>query len=531
MAILSSQATKRDAKSYFGRFGVDLDNRIHPKRLGEETRQTHDVHTALLKLCHADTLSNVDILPGLARTVVQLGRLGMPVCIVVEAEDTYHTNEPLLTGNTVTLREKYGNLVYRIADAIDREGGRSQPIVGDLLAHDDVLSSSSSEHLSSPDKLVADIENSITAPQITFPATSQKLVYNLLRRGQIPVIAPVVSGLMPSLSPISADSALFRICKGLSDHTQGHQISVDRVIVVDPVGGLPAKERLGGSHIYINLQQEYDPLIKRLSNSVTSVSDLSLTLSTKLHLRNLIIVNKCLALLNPTSSGLITTPAVAAVSPSRSAPQPLIHNLLTDKPLVSPSLPTRLTRIPKSHTTLLRRGLPVTLYRPIQEDGTDGKPLDLERLVKLIEDSFGRRLNVNHYRNRIQDKTAAIIVAGDYEGAAVVTAEHPFKDSSNIPVPYLDKFAVSTRSQGSGGVADIVFNVLTSMFPDNLIWRSRKTNPVNKWVCRDHCGAKVSISSGHEVLGRCLDRTGASSGLRQMSILRNLENMLISLQT
>jgi amino-acid N-acetyltransferase len=196
----------------------------------------------------------------------------------------------------------------------------------------------------------------------------------------------------------------------------------------------------------------------------------------------LIIINKCLALLNSTSSGLITTPVIAAAKPSQSVPQPLIHNLLTDKPLISPSLPTRLTRVPKSNTTLLRRGLPVAIYKTLQTEDINGKALDVERLVQLIEDSFGRRLNVDHYCDRIRDKTAAIIVAGDYEGAAIVTAEHPFKDTSNSPVPYLDKFAVSTRSQGSGGVADIVFNVLTSMFPGDLIWRSRKTNPVNKWV-------------------------------------------------
>jgi len=102
--------------------------------------------------------------------------------------------------------------------------------------------------------------------------------------------------------------------------------------------------------------------------------------------------------------------------------------------------------------------------------------------VKLIEDSFGRRLDVDHYRSRIRDKTAAVIVAGNYEGAAIVTKESPAKASPGTWVPYLDKLAVSTKSQGSGGVADIVFNVLTSAFPDDLIWRSRKANPVNKWV-------------------------------------------------
>jgi len=406
----------------------------------------------------------------------------MPVCIVVEAEDTYHTNEPLPAANILTLREKYGNLVYRIADAIEKQGGRAQPILGELLSWDDSLSPVTSECRSSSDKLIANVENSIMAPRVSFPAASQERLSNLLKRGQIPVIAPLVSGSMPSLSLISADSALFRICEGLSGCTEGVQVSVERIIVVDPVGGLPATERLGGSHIYINLQQEYDSLIRRLSNTTASASDISSTLLTKLHLRNLIIINKCLALLNSTSSGLITTPVIAAAKPSQSVPQPLIHNLLTDKPLISPSLPTRLTRVPKSNTTLLRRGLPVAIYKTLQTEDINGKALDVERLVQLIEDSFGRRLNVDHYCDRIRDKTAAIIVAGDYEGAAIVTAEHPFKDTSNSPVPYLDKFAVSTRSQGSGGVADIVFNVLTSMFPGDLIWRSRKTNPVNKWV-------------------------------------------------
>jgi amino-acid N-acetyltransferase len=488
MAILSSQATKRDAKSYFGRFGLESGTQAHSKQPGlslanaEHFRQSKTVHTALLKLCHADTLSRAHILPGLAKTIVQLGRLGMPVCIIVETEDTYHSNQPLPIENPVTLREKYGNLVYGIVDAIEREGGRAQPVLGELLSRVDSISPGASETSSPPNKIVADIQNSITAPQITVPPFSHQLLHNILKRGQIPVIAPIASGLKPSLSVISADAALFRMCQALSNHKRDHQVSVERIIVVDPVGGLPATERLGGSHVYINLRQEYDRLIEHLSSSVASVNDLPSELSTKLHLRNLIIVDNCLALLNSTSSGLITTPTVAAATPSQTVPQPLIHNLLTDKPIISPSLPARQIRTPKSQTTLLRRGLPVAVYHTIEASDGDRKALDLTRLVKLIEDSFGRRLNVDHYYNRIRDKTAAIIVAGDYEGAAIVTAELPFKDSSHSPIPYLDKFAVSSRSQGSGSVADIVFNVLTTMFPDDLIWRSRKTNPVNKWV-------------------------------------------------
>jgi amino-acid N-acetyltransferase len=163
-------------------------------------------------------------------------------------------------------------------------------------------------------------------------------------------------------------------------------------------------------------------------------------------------------------------------------PQSLIHNLLTDKPLISPSLPARRLTTPTSSTTLLRNGLPVRVYNSIESAGNDELRIDYARLVALIEDSFGRHLNAEHYRNRIIENTAAVIIAGDYEGAAIVTKEVAPGTSSEAWVPYLDKFAVSTKSQGSGSVADIVFNVLTNTFPDDLIWRSRKSNPVNKWV-------------------------------------------------
>ena len=38
------------------------------------------------------------------------------------------------------------------------------------------------------------------------------------------------------------------------------------------------------------------------------------------------------------------------------------------------------------------------------------------------------------------------------------------------------------RSQGAGGVADIVFNAMVrTCFPNGVCWRSRIDNPVNKW--------------------------------------------------
>jgi len=106
----------------------------------------------------------------------------------------------------------------------------------------------------------------------------------------------------------------------------------------------------------------------------------------------------------------------------------------------------------------------------------------------LINDSFGRKLDVEHYLNRVQDSLAGIIIAGEYEGGAILTWERPFGMDEETAyaegrlVPYLDKFAVLRKSQGAGGVADIVFNAMVrDCFPGGVCWRSRKDNPVNKW--------------------------------------------------
>ena len=487
MAILSSQATRRDAKSYFGRFGGQ---HLYSKARNQSSipfaplRASDTIHIALVKLCKADTLPSIGILPGLAKTLVQLGKLGMPVCLIVEPEDSYAWDGPMSSWNSVAYREKYEALTNRIAVAVESQGGRALPVIGEIFAQNDVavMSQEQFSPLSTSGN-VNQLKQSIMNPAISIAPGSKKLIYDSLKRGQIPVVAPVAGGIMPSLLPISADCALYHICQGLSssDGECSTKASIERVIIIDPIGGLPAAERQGGSHIYINLRQEYDGMINDMSSQLLSKDETAVA-NTKLHLRNLLLVKLCLAVLHPASSALITTPTLASAVPSKGTPQSLIHNLLTDKPLISPSLPVRRPTTPTSNTTLLRNGLPVTVYDSIDSDGNDGKCLDYTRLVKLIEDSFGRRLDVDHYRNRIRDKIAAIIVAGDYEGAAIVTKESAAKAAPGTWIPYLDKFAVSTKSQGSGGVADIVFNVLTSTFSDNLIWRSRKSNPVNKWV-------------------------------------------------
>ena len=366
MAILSSQATRRDAKSYFGRFGwQDLYSKRSPLAPDSEM-----VQIALVKLCKADTLSSVGILPGLAKTIVQLGRLGMPVCLIVEPEDSYSPATSSSSWSLVALREKYEGLTNRIVDAIEAQGGRAQPVLGEIfIRNEPPLTSPQETSPLSSSNTVRELEQSILNPSISLAPGAEKFICDLLKRSQIPVVAPVVGGVSPSLSPLSADCALYHICQGMTSSDQDsltQRSSIERVIVIDPIGGLPAAERQGGSHIYINLQQEYGGMISEISSRLLS-QDKSSVAKIKLHLRNLILVKMCLSLLHPASSGLITTPALASAIPSKGTPQSLIHNLLTDKPLISPSLPARRSTTPISNTTLLMDSLSpstILLIRP-----------------------------------------------------------------------------------------------------------------------------------------------------------------------
>jgi amino-acid N-acetyltransferase len=119
----------------------------------------------------------------------------------------------------------------------------------------------------------------------------------------------------------------------------------------------------------------------------------------------------------------------------------------------------------------------------------DDPRIDLPRLVHLIEDSFSRKLDLRHYMDRVNGRLAGLIIAGEYEGGAILTWETPpgmpdygSPEGISRMVPYLDKFAVLKRSQGAGGVADMVFNAMVrTCFPNGVCWRSRRNNPVNKW--------------------------------------------------
>ena len=449
----------------------------------------------------------------------------------------------------------------RVADAIDSYAGPVTSLVGSAIRLDDSSAAQAEQH--------ARLSDSSFVPG-RIQVDSESSLLQLLRKGDIAVVPPYAFSTSQSeANLIDTDDivlALTRYFTGIQQlstpaaaasgqtTTPTAVASVDRVIIIDPIGGTPTTRRPNGAHLFFNLEEEYKTAKTVLDDMVATsflkpAGDEPAAQVGARHQANLDIIRKTLALLPSTSSALLTTPTEAAnlVSNERGAADetddvfgyvgsvgtrrsqnPLIHNLLTDRPVFSSSLPlgrikpptkrnswikspvitTTATQsapfdtddAPMSKTTLLKRGMPLTIFPdPRKAPWTPPVPggprlrltdmcIDLPRLVNLIEDSFNRRLDVDDYLKRVENSLAGVIIAGKYEGGAILTWERPFGLDEETAyrtgrlVPYLDKFAVLKKSQGAGGVADIVFTAMVrDCFPEGVCWRSRKDNPVNRW--------------------------------------------------
>ncbi|TPX10498.1 uncharacterized protein E0L32_008548 [Thyridium curvatum] len=487
-------------------------------------------HIAIVKLREPQSLDD-GTFSELAKTLAQLRALGLPSIVVVACD-----LDPAARPDWFDF---VNHQALRLARAIDAFDGPQTRVVDSSLAIDTSIAKSASPFV--PSGVTVQLE---------------KPLLGTLSRGAIAVIPSFAISTDRCEATVQNSNdvilALTRFFCGLQfsdrgtgestgigqDNSRAKKAAIDRVIVIDPLGGIPAKHRPNGAHVFVNMEEEFaiakadiDSIVK--VNNHTLGSGLSarqiVDAVKQKHRENLELAKNTLALLPSTSSAVITTPAEAAnlLAPERSTDEagvfgyvgtvgtrksqnPLIHNLLTDRPVYSSSLPlgrvkpkTRSTDVepPRlSSTTLLKRGMPVTIFPdPRIQPWVPPRPggprlrltdtcVDLPRLVHLINDSFNRELDVQHYLSRVQDSLAGVIIAGEYEGGAILTWERPFGMDEETAygegrlVPYLDKFAVLKKSQGAGGVADIVFNAMVrDCFPEGVCWRSRKDNPVNKW--------------------------------------------------
>jgi amino-acid N-acetyltransferase len=547
------------------RTGVNLGNLYQPtvftreplpEMRYEEADEEEPLHLALIKLRRPETLDD-RTLGGLALTLSQMAQLGLSTAVVLDCSQ--HT-----ASSTLQVDEAYERLLRkqaaRLVAALEEY---NEP--GALLIEHALSFSDRSNDMPSTAQVRGDVE-----------VKNSFLLYPPLDDGVIPVILPFAYDSELKKVSVEADDvllALIREFAGITgqsnrgaarehdaDSTNGHTIRdrlerpiLDRIIVLDPLGGIPSGNRSDGAHVFVNLEAEHRDIKEELQHLSTAANERA-TASEAVsigsgnpfskfvedevaplpgdtpqqlgnaaplrHLKNLDVVQSALKLLPSTSSGLILTPSEAATKAipddARSTPSknPLLHNLLTDKPMISSSLPTSpasrfLGSVSPNPATFLKKGVPLTMipdprvtgpWRPPSLSNpsielADDPRINFPKLEELINDSFHRKLHSKDYLARIRGRVAGIIIAGDYEGGAICTWETPSSlmaasappgasDTPDSPywVPYLDKFAVLTSSQGSGGVSDIVWAALTrTCFPEGVVWRSRTSNPVNKW--------------------------------------------------
>ena len=603
MSVLGSSATKREARSYLQRFmpSSDADPSTTAPAAAEPTAQISygngdnlggfyearavaespkfeqqpvkqnvttlapQLHVALVKIRVPQNLDD-DTMDGIARTLSQLSRLGLLSIVVVDCNG--------LSTEASNWRSRFAAQADRIVHAIDKYGGEGARTVDNVLGVSEK---------SKGQEAAAYLRGKTHVAM-------RKLLMTPLRRGIIPVIPPIgYTDLSQTSVPVKSNDVVLALTRELAGFQAApipdedpdavrerlqalrKEVSLDRLIILDPLGGIAGSDRPNGYHVFLNMEQEFEgvkqELLKakfgvekgtslQLEPKQESVSDLGLSNpsskfvetefggqedsklsealkgqelnSNQYHLGNLQLARSVLSMLPPTSSALITTPYEAANSGkqpntpfqaggvgTRRQRNPLIHNLLTDKPVFSSSLPMgrlgpsnsslerdQLASLAShiSPTTFAKHGMHVSIFPDpknthweppergkLQLSLTDSQ-IDLPRLVHLIEDSFNRKLDVKDYLKRVNGRVAGVIIAGEYEGGALLTWELPpgvpddgSPESRARMVPYLDKFAVLKRSQG-GSSADLVFKAMVrDCFPRGVAWRSRKNNPVNKW--------------------------------------------------
>jgi len=183
----------------------------------------------------------------------------------------------------------------------------------------------------------------------------------------------------------------------------------------------------------------------------------------------------------------------SAIIASISSTPSIISNLITDKPICSDNIllqkqESELQPFLQYPPTLIRQGLKITRHTSLDT-------VDREKLLTLLNSSFKKPIDTEHYFKRLEKVIDSITITGDYQGASIITREGRHLCNEGKGVPYLDKFAVSPDSQGIG-VADILWKRMKLDYP-NMLWRSRAENPVNKWYFERSSGS-IFVPTEHQ---------------------------------
>ncbi|KAH9812779.1 hypothetical protein DFH28DRAFT_977912 [Melampsora americana] len=437
-----------------------------PVSVADSILSTSPQHTGLVKIQGPFTDRQ---LASIVDGIIYLKTLGLIPIIVIDDESWQVKSFPTYPSPEWRegLRVQIAHESNRLAEMIEARGGATRPMPADLFR----LGDGRGVGGDGPEVWVESLASLRSA-----------VVYS-----EIPVISPVALNSSCASVCISADEAVKALAAGLvtgQTDTQPSRMDLTplRLMIINREGGIPSPARNGHPHLSINLASEYDFIHQSFRWKTTHPTSLA----------SLKLARTCLSYLPNEASALIV---------SHRSPKSLIANLITNKPAHSPSLghATLLSShrdVGPATPTLIRKGLPIRVLRDFRE-------VDQSKMTRLLEASFRQTLDSLPFYDRLSQTMKFVIIAGDYQGTAIVTNEWVngvrLTDEED-PIAYLDKFAVLPSLQGEG-IVDFLWGALrdesfglgcpTALnnngglggkgIPMDLIWRSRVANPVNKW--------------------------------------------------
>ena len=161
---------------------------------------------------------------------------------------------------------------------------------------------------------------------------SLELILIPLYQGIIPIIQPIVYNADLSKQEfLASDKLLLGLSSALIEKRTTDLLSIEKIVMIDPIGGIPSIERHQTSHVFINLSQEYSDILSELfiGHIEPKYRDT--------HVDNLNTMNNVLSYINEKSgndetTGIITTPEIMSINIDQL--NPIIYNVLTERAII-----------------------------------------------------------------------------------------------------------------------------------------------------------------------------------------------------
>lgn len=219
-------------------------------------KELEPMHLALVKLRQPQALDD-ETLGGIGLTLSQMAKLGLNIAVVVDCDPQDVPSTLNLDSQwEATVREQTSRIVAALEEF--NEPGAFE--VGHALSYTDKIASSagaglqgySSVEVKNSHLLFTPIEDGIIPVIPPFAYNSELKKVRVEPDDVLLALTQEFSGLNAQILNMSKDQVAEDVLAG---QPLGKPV-LDRIIILDPLGGIPAQHRADGAHVFINLEAE-----------------------------------------------------------------------------------------------------------------------------------------------------------------------------------------------------------------------------------------------------------------------------------